>query len=109
MSRIPDTHVDHALDVLKSTDHATARAAYEFAEKHLKVVLAHAEGQSNAKSKGDRESEALRSNAYERALSDYKLVAENYYRCKDRRDAASSVLDAWRTQSSDQRAMLKVV
>ena len=36
---IPEKHVEHAFDILKSPDHAVARAAYEFAEKQLKVIF----------------------------------------------------------------------
>lgn len=106
--RIPESHVQHAFEVLKAGDHATARAAYEFAEKQLKVILAKAAAASNASSVAQRENEALRSAEYERALDQFKAIAENYYRAKDRRDAASAIIDAWRTQQSDMRAMGKV-
>ena len=33
---IPDEHVQHAFDILKSQKHALARAAYEFSEKQQK-------------------------------------------------------------------------
>lgn len=108
MIRIPDSHVEHAFELLKSNTHATARAAYEFAEKQLKVVLAKGEIAANAKTVGERQATALASPEYERALTDYKLIAENYYREKDRRDAASAVINAWRTQQSDMRAMGRV-
>jgi hypothetical protein len=97
-----------AFDVLRSNDHAIKRAAYEASEKRLKVVLARAEGRSEAKSKGDRESEALRSDEYSEALNQFEAIAEAYYMARDKRDAASACLDAWRTQRSDQRAMGKV-
>jgi hypothetical protein len=106
--RIPDEHVEHAFDVLKSQKHATARAAYEFAEKQLKVVLAKATLAANGKTVGEREATALASHEYERALSDFKLIAANYYGERDRRDAATAIIDAWRTQQSDMRAMGKV-
>lgn len=108
MIRIPDSHVEHAFEVLKSQKHAAARAAYEFAEKHLKVVLAKAELSANGKTVGERQATALSSPEYERALGDFKLVAEVYHSERDRRDAASAVIDAWRTQQSDMRAMGKV-
>lgn len=108
MIRIPDSHVEHAFDLLKSSSHATARAAYEFAERQLKVVLAKAEMQANAKTVGERQATALCSPEYERALTDFKLVAENYYRERDRRDAASAVIDAWRTLRSDERALARI-
>lgn len=108
MIRIPDSHVEHAFELLKSQSHATARAAYEFAEKHLKVVIAKAQLAAEAKTVGEREAMALASTDYERALNDFKLIAKNYHVERDRRDAASAVIDAWRTQQSDMRAMGKV-
>lgn len=108
MIRIPDEHAYDAFDILKSGDHATARAAYEFAEKQLKVTLAKAMLQANGKTVGEREATALASPEYERALSDFRLVAENYYRHRDKREAASAVIDAYRTQQSDIRAMGRV-
>lgn len=108
MIRIPDSHVEHAFELLKSGAHATARAAYEFAEKQLKVTLARAELQADGKTVGERAAAALTSPEYERAVADFKLVAENYYRERDRREAAVAVIDAWRTQQSDMRAMGRV-
>lgn len=108
MLRIPDDHVQHAFDLLKSGSHATARAAYEFAEKQLKVTLARAEMAANGKTVGERQATALTSDEYDRAVRDYRLVAENYYRERDRREAAVAVIDAWRTQQSDLRAMGRV-
>lgn len=108
MIRIPDAHVEHAFEVLKSQKHAAARSAYEFAEKQLKVVLAKATLQANGKTVGEREASALASPEYERALGDFRLVAENYHSERDRRDAASAIIEAWRTQQSDLRAMGRV-
>lgn len=108
MIRIPDSHVEHAFELLKSGSHATARAAYEFAEKQLKVTLARAELTAEGKTVGERQASALTSPTYERALADYRLVAENYYRERDRREAAVAVIDAWRTQQSDMRALGRV-
>ena len=103
--RIPDSHVQHAFDVLKSGDHAAAKAAYEFAEKQLKVVLAKAGAASDETGVAARESAALRSMEYERALTDFRLVAETYHKARDRREAAVAIIDAWRTMRSDERAM----
>lgn len=108
MIRIPEEHVQHAFELLKSRDHATARAAYEFAEKHLKVILARAELDADGKTVGERQAKALASPEYERALTDFKLIAENYHKERDRREAASAVIDAWRTQQSDLRSMGRV-
>jgi hypothetical protein len=108
MIRIPDEHVEHAFDVLKSGDHASARAAYEFSEKQLKVTLAKEMLTANGKTVGEREATALASHGYEKALVAYRHVAATYYRERDRREAASAIIDAYRTQQSDYRAMGKV-
>lgn len=108
MIRIPDEHVEHALEILKSADHAQARAAYEWSEKALKATLARLIMQANGKTQGEREASALASPEYADALREYRAVAEHYYHQRDRRDAASAMLDAWRTQSADHRAMGKV-
>lgn len=106
---VSDKHVEHAFDILKSKDHAAARAAYEFAEKHLKVILARLEIASNGKTVSDRQNTALASDDYERALEDFKLVSRAYHEAKDRREAANAIIAAWRTQRSDERAALQAV
>lgn len=105
---IPDDHVQAAFDILRDPAHAKARAAHEYAEKRLKVVLAKAQLQANGKTVGEREASALASEEYEAATKAARLIAESYYALKDQRDAASATLDAWRTQQSDLRSMGKV-
>ena len=105
---ISDKQVQEAFDVLHDPAHAKARAAHEYAEKRLKVVLAKAELQANGKTVGERQATALASDEYEAACRSARLIAEQYYALKDQRDAASALLDAWRTQRSDERALLKV-
>lgn len=105
---IPEAHVQAAFEILRANEHSKARAAFEFADKHLKVVLAKAAAQSNATSVSQRENDALRSAEYERALSAYRDVVELYTFAKDRREAASALIEAWRTQQSDMRAMGRV-
>lgn len=108
MPQITEDHIQHAFNVLHSKDHALARAAYEFTEKQLKVILAKAVMSSNGKTVSERETSALCSPEYIAALEDYKGIAELYYRHRDRREAAVAIIDAWRTQRSDERAMGKV-
>lgn len=105
---ISERLVQQAFDRLRSTDHALARAGYEIAEKNLKVILARAEMQANGKTVGERQATALTSPEYEAALKDFGGLAENYYRERDKREAAVAVIDAWRTQQSDMRAMGRV-
>ena len=106
---IPDELVQGALDTLRSNHHAKTRAAYEYSEKRLKVILAQEGLTSDGKTVGEREGHALTSQAYSDALEQYRLCGEAYFLAKDKRDAASAVLDAWRTTRSDNRAMGKIV
>lgn len=105
---IPESHVQHAFDVLKQSDHAKSRAAAEFSEKQLKVILARAILAAEGKTVGERESIALTSPDYVRALEANRLVAEAYYIARDRREASQAIIDGWRTQQSDHRAMARV-
>jgi len=104
---VDDKTVRHCLAILQSPDAARAREAYEWSEKHLKVVLAQAAGQSNATTEAGRERDALRSEAYQEALTLYRLNAETYFTAKDRRDAASATFEAWRTLQSNERAFAR--
>lgn len=107
---INDAQVQAAFDVLHDQAHAKARAAYEFAEKRLKVVLAKAQlSVEGAKTVGERDASAQTSAEYEAALLKFRQIAESYYLERDRRDAASAIIDAWRTQAADLRAMGKIV
>jgi hypothetical protein len=105
---IPDEHVEHAFSILKGKDAAVARAAYEYAERHLKVVLAHASAKSNATSQGQRDQDALRSEDYLSALESFEDVAAAYFIARDRRDAAIAIIEAWRSIQANERALGKV-
>jgi uncharacterized protein (UPF0262 family) len=105
---ISEPQIQAAFDVLHSQDHAKARAAYEYAERRLKVALAKAQLAAEGKTVGERDANAQVSEPYQAALKAFHLIAESYYLERDRRDAASAVIDAWRTQQSDMRAMGKV-
>ena len=105
---ITEQQIQAAFDVLHSQSHAKARAAYEYAEKRLKVAFAKALIAAEGKTVGDRESAAMVSEPYQAALKSFHLIAESYYSERDTRDAASAVIDAWRTQQSDQRALGRV-
>jgi hypothetical protein len=105
---INDQQVQAAFDVLHDEGHAKSRAAYEYAERRLKVALAKAQLAAEGKTVGEREANAMVSEEYQAALRSFRLIAETYYLERDKRDAASAVLDAWRTMRSDMRAMGKV-
>jgi hypothetical protein len=105
---ITDEQVQAAFDVLHSNEHAKTRAAYEYAEKRLKIVLADAVARSEAKTVAERDNEAIRSEEYQEALKAFRMIARAYYEARDKREAASAVLEAHRTQRSDMRAMGRV-
>jgi hypothetical protein len=106
--RIDDETVERAFEILKAGDHAKARAGHEFAEKQLKVTLAKCQLKAEGKTVGEREASALASSDYARALEAFRLVAEGYYAARDKREAAAALIEAWRTQRSDERAMMRV-
>ncbi len=105
MLQIPDHLVQAALDLLRANTHAFARAAHEKSERYLKIVLAKAELEADGKTVGERTAKALTSDAYIKAVDEHELVSQAYFHERDRRDAAIAVIDAWRTQQSDNRSM----
>jgi len=105
--RVDDKTVRHCLAILQSSDAAKARAAYEWSEKRLKVILAREAAASNATTEAARERFAVSSEAYSVALEQYRLTAEDYFIAKDRRDAANATFEAWRTLQSNERAFAR--
>ena len=55
-----------------------------------------------------KETEAYASTAYGAALEQFKIVSERYYELQDEREAASAIIEGWRTQQSDLRAAGRV-
>lgn len=108
MFQISDDQVQEAFDVLHAGTHAKARAAYEYAEKRLKVALAKAQLSAEGKTVGERDALAQTSEPYQAALKSFHLIAESYHSERDRREAAGAVIEAWRTGRSDARAMGRV-
>ena len=72
------------------------------------MALAKAQLTAEGKTVGERDAVAQTSEPYQAALKAFHLIAETYYSERDKRDAASAVIDAWRTQQSDMRAMGRV-
>lgn len=105
MFLIDEEEVQAAFDVLHSNEHAKRRAAYEYAEKRLKVVLATALLAAEGKNADERNAKAQTSEEYEAALKHFRLISEAYYEARDKREAADAVTRAWQTQQSDRRAM----
>jgi hypothetical protein len=105
---ISDKQVQEAFDVLHDGAHAKARAAYEYAEQRIKVAFSKALLETEGKTASEREAKARTSEPYGAALKSFHLIAETYHTARDKRDAASAVIEAWRTQQSDLRAMGRV-
>jgi hypothetical protein len=106
--RITEDMVQHAFDILRSPEHAKARAMFTHSEKRLKRVLAQQMLDSKAGSATAKEMEALASGSYGVELQKFKAVSEHYYRLQDEREAASAIIEGWRTQQSDLRAAGRV-
>jgi hypothetical protein len=105
---ISDQQVQAAFDVLHSQAHAKARAAYEYAQDRIKIAFAKAILENEGKTASEREAKARVSEGYQAAVKSFHLIAETYHSERDKRDAAAAVIDAWRTQRSDERAMMRV-
>ena len=105
---ISDEQIEAAFEVLHQQSHAKARAAYEYASSRLKVALAKSQLAADGKTVGERDALAQVSESYQAALKAFHLIAETYYSERDRREAAGAVIEAWRTQQSDLRAMGRV-
>jgi hypothetical protein len=101
--QIPDETIEGALKALNSSTHARAKAAAEFSEKQLKTVLARLSLCSDAKTVSDREASAYTHPDYQKALEDHRSVSEAYYAARDRRDAASALIECWRSLKADGR------
>lgn len=107
---ITDKQVEHALDILmdKGGDGAKARAAHEYLEDMDKVVLAKLMQDCNEKSAAAKEAYARAHPTYQEHLEQKKSVAELDYRQRDRRSAATAVIELWRTEQSNARAGARI-
>jgi hypothetical protein len=106
---IPEKDIEAAVLWLRdsSQECAQARADRLYLEQHLKTVLAteaaNAEGAMQA-----REWAARRSHAYLTALEGWRAAVEQDEKNRFRREAAIARIEAWRTMSSNERALGKV-
>ena len=103
---ITDDQINSALDYLRDSapKAAVARAQSRTLEKYLGVVEAqqksHAVGRSNAAA----QDEARASPEYKQALDAWEEAVRRDCEFTMLREAASSRIEAWRTQSSNERA-----
>jgi hypothetical protein len=104
---ITETQVQWAMDILIDRDSNAAknRAANEYMDDLTGVVLAKLinEAPDTLKSADARKAWALAQPQYTAHLEQRKAVAEMDYKARDRRSAASAIIEAWRTEQSNAR------
>ena len=109
---ITEQQVQWAMDILVDRDSqaARSRAAHEHMDDLDKVVLAKLtnDAPDSCKTIGARENWARAHPSYEAHLEQKKMLAEMDYKARDRRLAASAIIDAWRTEQSSARLAARV-
>lgn len=103
---ITEDSIDRALSYLRdnATKDAQARAERLYMEQWIKTVLAQEQAKINASSVAAAEMGARVSEPYIAALEAYKAAIFEDERRRFLRSAAETRIEAWRTQSSNQRA-----
>ena len=104
MIHLPEETVQKAFDALQSDDHWQAKLVYDRTERERKTLLARLERESGAKTQRERETYALTHPHYTELCRRLEAAEAAYYEARDKRDSASSILEAWRTLSADRRA-----
>ena len=104
---IDDARVEKAVEYLNKscTPAAQARANHKYLEQFLKTKRALLMKDSNAKTASERESEALSHPDYIEVLEGYRAAVEQDETFRNAREAAKTCIDAWQTQSANQRAV----
>lgn len=109
---ITDKQLEWAMDILidRESNAAKSRAAHEHISDLDKVVLAKLtnDAPDNLKSAAARETWARANPSYEAHLDQKRVLAEMDYKARDRRSAASAIVDAWRTEQSSARLAARV-
>lgn len=109
---ITEQQVQWAMDILidRESHAAKARAAHEHASDMDKVVIASLiiEAPAECKTAGARETWARMHPDYVAHLEQKRTLAEMDYKARDRRSAASAIIDAWRTEQSSARLAARV-
>jgi hypothetical protein len=109
---ITDTQVEWAINILLDRDAAAAksRAAHDYLQDMDRVILARLinEAPPDLKTAIARESWARTHPDYITHLQEKRAVAEENYKSRDRRAAASAIIEAWRTECSNARSGTKI-
>ncbi len=108
---ITDEQVDSALEYLRTSapKAAVARSQAKTLEKWLGVIEARQKALWPDMSNAAKQDEARRSPEYEQALRGWEEAVRQDCEFTMLREAASSRIMAWQTQSANNRAMEKVV
>lgn len=104
---ISDEQVEQALDYLRNSASraAVARAQSKTLEKYLGVVEAQQKSLQGGLSNAAAQDVARASPEYKAALEGWKEAIRQDCEYTMLREAASSRIEAWRTMSSNERAM----
>lgn len=109
---ITDKQMEWAMDILidRDSNAAKTRAANEHMDDLTAVVLAKLinDAPDGLKSADARKAWALAQPSYTAHLEQKKMLAEMDYKARDRRSAASAIIDAWRTEQSSARLAARV-
>jgi hypothetical protein len=88
----------------KAIEHAEARANADYLDSWCKTELARIKALFTNLSSVAATDEALRHVDYQRALQATREANEVWYTAQFKREAASAVIEAWRTACSNARA-----
>ncbi len=107
---ITDRKVEHALGILTDPQHeaARSRAAAEHMDDLTKTVLSKLMMECNEKSAAAKEMWARAQPEFREHLEQLKACKEIDYTWRDRRSAASAIIEMWRTEQSNIRAAERV-
>lgn len=109
---ITEQQVQWAMDILidRESNAAKARAAHDHVSDMDKVVLSQLifEAPADLKTAGAREGWARMHPDYRAHLEQKRVLAEMDYKARDRRAAASAIIEAWRTECSNARVGAKI-
>src|SRR6202000_420536 len=104
---ISEDHVERAIDWVRdnASEAAQARAERIYLDEYSKALKAKLMSEHKEKPLGAQEREALDSDAYATHLEALKIAIEIDEKNRYMRAAAEAKIEAWRTQSSNIRAL----
>lgn len=106
---IDEKQKERALEILLDREGkmAKTRAAHEYLSDMDKVILAKLMNECNEKSAAAKDAYARAHPDYQAHLEQKREVAELDYRNRDRKAAASAIIEVWRTEQSNARTMTR--